>query len=273
MQISVFDMFKIGVGPSSSHTMGPWRAAMRFLQDFSPESLAAISHVSADLYGSLAKTGKGHGTDIAVQLGLCGEDPVTMDTTKIRGLVAKIADTRVISLSGGTEVSFDPKADIRFHCDTQLPFHPNALRLTARFDDHNKTEAVFYSVGGGFIVKEGETLDDQQETFPYPVECANDLLGYCTNNGLSISDLVMRNEQTLRTDSQIRDQLTEIKNVMFDCIHRGCQTAGTLPGGLNVHRRASGMANRLLGRDVPADRDEWMDLIKTEQGEFQRVLD
>ena len=272
-RISVFDMLKIGVGPSSSHTMGPWRAAQRFLHELSPGVRSAVSKVTVDLYGSLAKTGKGHGTDIGVQMGLSGLDPETVDFATIQQRIRKISQTKQIKLAGSREVPFDPDADIAFHGEQQLPFHPNALRFTAMLDEGTESDAVFYSVGGGFIVKEHDAQVTAPHPLPHPIDTATELLAHSGSNSCRISEIVMRNELTWRSKSEIREGLAAIWDAMIDSIHRGCQTEGTLPGGLNVRRRASGMAKKLLGKECSTDRDEWLAAIKSQSHDFQGVLD
>ncbi len=272
-RISVFDMLKIGVGPSSSHTMGPWRAAERFLHELSPDRWPNVLRVNIDLYGSLAKTGKGHGTDIAIQLGLSGEDPVTIRVNTINARIQEIADKKRIKLGGRCDVAFDPAADITFHREEELPFHPNALRFTADLSKGERHQAVYYSVGGGFIVKEGEEHTVPEVELPYPIDTAEQLLGHCAARACRISDIVMRNELQWRDETTIRDGLAAIHETMMASIHRGCQTEGILPGGLGVQRRAAGMAKRLLGGPCPSKRADWVDAVKHQSGEFQRVLD
>lgn len=270
--LSVFDMFKIGVGPSSSHTMGPWLAAGRFSKELGPRT-ADVERVTVDLYGSLAKTGKGHGTDVAVQLGLCGHDPKTINVRLIDQYVRRIASSHTIELCDRA-VSFDPAADIRFHFAEQLPKHPNGMRFTARLSGDRQQRAVFYSIGGGFIVKEGdEGSADQLANLPFPIESARDLIRHCESQSLRISEVVLRNEATWRDSAEISQGLAAIRNTMLDCVHRGCLTDGFLPGGINVHRRAFGATRRLLGRPCPTDREEWIRLLCKQPREFQRVMD
>jgi L-serine dehydratase len=272
-RISIFDLLTIGVGPSSSHTMGPWRAAQRFLNGLSSETRAAVSRITVDLYGSLAKTGRGHGTDIAVQLGLCGETPETIDVATIDQRIRDIASTGRIRLSGSLEVPFDPDTDITFHDNQQLPFHPNALRFSARFDNGTEQDAVFYSVGGGFIVKEQDLLDASPVELPYPIDTASELLAHCDSHAFRISDVVLQNELCWRDESEIREGLAAIRQTMFDSIWRGCHTEGVLPGGLQVQRRAGGMARRLLGSEAPSELAGWLQAIRGQSHDFRRVLD
>ncbi len=271
--LSVFDMFKIGVGPSSSHTMGPWQAARRFLGELTPETLADVERITVDLYGSLAKTGKGHGTDVAVQLGLSGNDPRTIEVDIIDECIRQIANSKRLLLSGKSTVPFEPATDIVFRDEEQLPLHPNGMRFTAFGKDGTKTEAVFYSIGGGFITQEGESAETDSTTLPFPINCADDLLGYCRREGLRISEIVMRNELAWRSELEIHTELAAIKDAMLDCVHRGCRTEGMLPGGLNVQRRAACTAANLLGHPCSADRNGWLNEIREQSRDFQCVLD
>ncbi|MFK8113341.1 MAG: L-serine ammonia-lyase [Rubripirellula sp.] len=268
--ISVFDMFKIGVGPSSSHTMGPWRAAQRFLTEHSFES---ARRVTVELYGSLAKTGKGHGTDVAVQLGLSGYDPEFVNVDEIRSIIAGIRQERRISLAGKHTIDFDPAADIVFHMNEQLPFHPNGMRLTLDQQDQGLLSAVYYSIGGGFIVKESDTESSAAHELPFPIDTASELLAHCEHEQCRIADIVLRNELTWRTDAEVRTRITQIKECMLHSIHRGCCTDGVLPGGLDVHRRAGKMASKLFGENCPSDYDAWIESMRNQSGDFQRVLD
>jgi L-serine dehydratase len=272
-RISVFDMLKIGVGPSSSHTMGPWRAAQRFLDELAADTQSAVSRIQVELYGSLAKTGRGHGTDVAVQLGLRGECPETIDTTAIPERIREIATAQRIRLRGSHEIPFDPKTDIVLLDDRQLPLHPNALRFVATLEDGTEYDAVFYSIGGGFIVKEHDRPERTALELPYPIETASDLLAHCTAKACPISDVVMENELCWRDESEICDRLGTIQETMIDSIRRGCHTEGVLPGGLQVRRRAAGIARRLLGTAAPGDSATWTQVIKAQSHDFRRVLD
>lgn len=271
--ISVFDMFKIGVGPSSSHTMGPWRAAERFLLDLPDDSLASTTRIVVDLYGSLAKTGKGHGTDIAVQLGLAGKDPETMDVDSIGPTIEQIANAQSISLADRNKIDFDPAADIVFHLEEQLPFHPNGMRLTATLNDGDTFSRTYFSIGGGFIVCEGQSAVTGDHELPHPIDTAEQLLKHCNETSQRIADVVRANEQSWRSASEVSQRLARLKDTMFACIHRGCRTDGILPGGLKVHRRASGMAAKLLGAATPATVPEFIDAIDKCPAGFQNVLD
>ena len=200
--ISVFDIFKIGVGPSSSHTLGPWRAALRFLQTLRDHyGLEQVAQVKVLLYGSLAKTGKGHGTDIAVQLGLCGDDPVTFDVDRISAKIQHIAKTRQLLLGGRQGVPFHPEEDIAFLITESLPFHPNAVTFLAQLNTGASIAETYYSIGGGFVIKEGENTNSHSINLPFPINTSNDLLHWCMKTGLTIHEVVMENESAWRSEA------------------------------------------------------------------------
>ncbi|MFN8288164.1 MAG: L-serine ammonia-lyase [Chitinophagales bacterium] len=272
--ISVFDIFKIGVGPSSSHTLGPWRAAERFLNELKAAGkLNDVVSLHVKLYGSLAKTGKGHGTDIAVLMGLSGEDPVTFDTTQLTAKVESIQKNARINMAGEREIAFNPAVDIAFLKKESLPYHPNALSFTATFADNSQTEGIYYSVGGGFVVKDGETSSAGMKVHvKYEVNDADDLLQYCMRAGLSISQLVMENEKGWRSTDETRKGLLRIWQVMKDCIYRGCHNEGILPGGLNVGRRAAQMNRRLLKGASYTNFEEWVEIIQKSDKSFSSIM-
>lgn len=272
--ISTFDIFKIGVGPSSSHTMGPWRAAQRFLAASRDRGrFDRITGVRVDLYGSLAKTGHGHGTDFAVILGLAGEDPVTCDTDHIRDRVEHIRAAGRLALDGARRISFRPESDIVFHADTTLPFHPNGLSFTATFADGSEASETYYSVGGGFVVQEGQSLDAGRAVrLPMPIDTAADLLRHCRTHGLTIPEVVGRNELTWRTAEQIRSDLRSIWRAMRECMFRGCQTAGVLPGSLGVIRRAATINGSLLNNREFDSLEVWEAAVRQTGGGFRDTL-
>ncbi|MBO9634080.1 MAG: L-serine ammonia-lyase [Chitinophagaceae bacterium] len=273
--ISVFDIFKIGVGPSSSHTLGPWRAAQRFIKALeSRQPIFNVVSVRVLLYGSLAKTGKGHGTDIAVQLGLCGDDPVTFDVHQIQPKIKDIATMKKLVLNGQHEIDFDPTEDIELLMTESLPFHPNAMTCLATFDNGDQIAETYYSVGGGFVVQEGEEAGGADAVqLPFPVDTADDLLHWCRKTGLSISEVVMENENCWRGESETKAGLLNIWQVMKECIYRGCHTQGTLPGGLNVKRRAADLNKKLLQGREYHDYDSWLEAIRAGGQGFQYTLD
>jgi L-serine dehydratase len=272
--ISVFDMFKIGIGPSSSHTLGPWRAAQRFVQSLRERTaLTNIRELKVLLYGSLAKTGKGHGTDVAVQLGLAGEDPVTFAVENLEPRIRDIAAMCRLVVGGEHEVEFDPREDISFLITESLPFHPNALTFLVTLADGNSFAETYYSIGGGFVVKEGEGPAKSTVDLPFPVNNADDLLHWCIKTGLPIHDVVMENESAWRSDSATREGVLGIWRVMKECTFRGCRTTGTLPGGLDVKRRAADLARRLLKGESHTDYDAWIAAIRAGGSQFQYILD
>ena len=273
--ISVFDIFKIGIGPSSSHTLGPWRAAQRFVQALQQKNmLVNVIEVRVLLYGSLAKTGKGHGTDVAVQLGLCGDDPVTFAVDQIHSKIHDIAAMKKIVLLGLHEVSFDPGEDIDFLFMETLPYHPNALTFLATFRNGESVAETYYSIGGGFVIKEGEEAGGKQVAqLPFPVNKADDLLHWCIKTGMSVSDIVMENENTWRSEKETRDGVLNTWRVMKECIYRGSHTSGILPGGLNVKRRGAELSKKLLGKKQYRDYDSWLSAIRTGGNDFKYTLD
>jgi L-serine dehydratase len=272
--ISTFDIFKIGVGPSSSHTLGPWRAAQRFLARCRDLGLfEQIARVRTDLYGSLAKTGKGHGTDLAVLLGLSGEDPVTCDPAGLAEQAAAIRAAGTIRLGGVKPVPFWPDTDLVFNPGVTLPFHPNGMTFTAFLADGAEHAETYYSVGGGFVVQEDESPDERRSVrLPLPVDTAADLLAHCQAEGLTIPQVVRRNELTWRAPEQIRDGLRLIWKTMRGCAFRGCHTEGTLPGALGVVRRAAKLNRSLLGDCSSPDAESWVQAIRRCGGGFRETL-
>lgn len=273
--ISVFDMFKIGVGPSSSHTLGPWRAAQRFIQSLNDkELLQQVKELRVLLYGSLAKTGVGHGTDIAVQLGLCGEDPVSFDVNNIDARISDIRIMKKLILSGKHEIDFDPAEDIEFLMSESLPFHPNALSFLVTLQNENSFAETFYSVGGGFVIKEGEAeVASSGVSLPFPINTSAELLHWCMKTGMNISDVVLENENTWRSEKETKEGVFNIWRVMKECIYKGCHTEGILPGGLQVKRRGAGLNKRLMKGKVYNNYDSWLQQIKIGGDNFNYILD
>jgi L-serine dehydratase len=272
--ISVFDIFKIGVGPSSSHTLGPWRAAQRFVDTIrQTKGLQQVSGLQVLLYGSLAKTGKGHGTDIAVQLGLCGKDPVSFEVDQIIPAIEGIAASRTLSLGGEKNIVFDPATDLQFLFSESLPFHPNALSFLVKMEDSETIAETYYSIGGGFVVKEGEDKKASAVQLPFPINTSEDLLHWCRKTGLAIHEVVMENEHSWRPESETKARILKIWEVMRDCTYRGCHTQGILPGGLNVKRRAADLNNRLLKGKTYASHEDWVAAIRSGGHSFQYILD
>jgi L-serine dehydratase len=272
--ISVFDMFKIGVGPSSSHTLGPWRAAQRFIQSLTDQQkLNKVIHLKVLLYGSLAKPGKGHGTDVAILLGLSGDDPVTFRVDQIGHKITQITNSKCLSLGSIYDITFDMAEDIEFLFTESLAFHPNALSFLARFSGGETISETYYSIGGGFVVKEGDNKNNQTVNLPFPINTSADLLHWCMKTGMGINEVVMENENAWRPEKETKEGVLNLWNVMKECTFRGCNTTGILPGGLNVKRRAAQLNKRLLKDRIFASWEDWVQGIRTGGNSFQYILD
>jgi len=273
--VSVFDILKIGVGPSSSHTLGPWRAALFSLEDMKQRyGIDQIEGVQVMLYGSLAKTGHGHGTDVAVALGLMGADPVTFDVEKIYPAIDAIKASGSIQVAGAKTIPFDYKKDIRFLMNESLPYHPNALTFLYRLKNGEDTAATYYSVGGGFVEKEGaKDSANSAVELPFPIDTGRDLLHWGIKTGLSIPDIVMENEHAWRPEDETKAGVLKIWETMRNCIYRGCHREGILPGGLNVSRRAGKLNKRLLQGASYQNYNEWIRAIRAGGHAFKYTLD
>ena len=275
-QISVFDMFKIGIGPSSSHTLGPWRAAQLFLHSLEVQKLFdKVTKVQISLYGSLAKTGRGHGTDIAVQLGLNGYDPVTFDVNSIHSVINEINLKQLLKLNGKNEINFNPEKDIIFLFSESLPFHPNALMFDAWLDNKQKISETYYSVGGGFVVKDGQNNSSSlnKVDLKFPIDTSEELLIYCDQNKTSVSQVVMENEKCWRSEDEVRKGVLNIWRVMTECVYRGCHAQGELPGGLKVIRRAANLNEKFLLGKKYNNFNEWITEIRKGGNDFKFTLD
>lgn len=269
--ISAFDIIKIGIGPSSSHTMGPWRAAAEFVKELL--DLDAVEYVEARLYGSLAKTGVGHGTDVAVLMGLSGCDYTRIDTVTIPARFQSIQSGGRLLLGGKREISFDPARDLVFDHTTILSGHPNGMRFRARMADGSHFERIYYSLGGGFIATDTEPdpATSQRIVTPYPCHSGTDLTHTCQRLGLSVSDLTLLNEQAWRTQTEIEDHALGLWREIQACVFRGVNHEGYLPGGLRVRRRAAEINRNLLGSAVYQSMDEWLQLLRRQPRDFARV--
>ncbi len=248
--ISVFDMFTIGIGPSSSHTVGPMRAARRFGEALVDGILAEVASVQVELFGSLGHTGKGHGSDVAVILGLLGERPDEVEPDDVPAKVAAVQAVGKLLLLGDHEVRFRPDEDLHFHRKLVLPRHPNGMRFTAFDGAGTPIEArEYYSVGGGFVVDEGtpDVIHGGPLPLPYPFRSGDELLALCQRHGLSISTLMLENEKAHRSEAAVRAGLLRRWEVMEACVRRGCEREGILPGGLKVRRRAASIFRKLKG--------------------------
>src|SRR5687768_10290033 len=273
MAVSTFDLFKIGIGPSSSHTVGPMRAAARFAQKWLDDSglLARTARVRVELFGSLALTGRGHGTDKAVLMGLEGHWPNSIDPDLIPATLARIRAEKKLMLLGKHEIAFDEKTDLVFNKRQKLPFHTNGMRFNAYAADGAEIAArEYYSVGGGFVVNQDEAAENRivadTTVLPYPFHSGDELVAMCVANNLTISQLMFANEKVWRSEDEIRAGLREIWAAMQSCVERGVRsTVAVLPGGLKVARRAPLMFADLAARPEAAMKDpltvlDWVNL-------------
>ncbi len=274
--ISVFDMLKIGIGPSSSHTLGPWRAAERWINHLKKEDLFNnVTSVKVDLYGSLSLTGLGHSTDIAIILGLSGTDPEYIPMKKINKIVSAAKTNHEINFGGLNSIPFNVSSDIIFN-NKFLSFHPNGILFTAFNKQTEISSDTYYSIGGGFVVRE-ELIHAKEnikihKTFPYPIQNAKELEFYCNKHQTQISTIVLENEKSLRNEKTIDHEILKIWNTMLDSMYIGCHTEGILPGGLKVKRRAFNIHQKLIG-DLPYNSpDEWLDVIRKTTVKFRQLL-
>ena len=267
MAISVFDLFSIGIGPSSSHTVGPMRAARTFALGLADDGLLdRTAAVESQLFGSLGATGHGHGSNKAVILGLEGEDPETVDTRTVDSRVAAIREAGILRLAGRREIAFDEGSQLVMHRRKALPYHPNGMTFLARAADGScLRERTYYSVGGGFVVDENAAAGDRivadRTPLKYPFLSGVALLDRCRESGLPISEVMLANELAWRTEPEIREGLLHIWQVMQDCVDEGCETEGILPGGLKVPRRAHALHNKLSNDKWSVDPLKVMDWV------------
>ena len=272
--ISVFDMLKIGVGPSSSHTLGPWRAAEKFLAELRSQNIINTVHrVKVDLYGSLSLTGKGHATDLAVMLGLSGADPEYVPIDAIDSIIEDIKTNNELLLDYEFKIHFNIVSDIFFNKNF-LPFHANGLIFTA-FTNDSEYSSTFYSIGGGFVVKEEEDTNNKSEikcAFPFPVDKGAELLAFCHSENKKVSEIVYENEKSMRSEEVIHTEILRIWNTMLECMYIGAHTDGTLPGGLNVKRRAYDMHTNLIGIANYNSPQEWLQCIRHTEVKFRQIL-
>lgn len=272
-RISVFDIFKIGIGPSSSHTMGPWKAVRMCMDAYlQHHDLDNMERVTIELYGSLAKTGKGHGTDKAVQLALTGFSPETIDPAIINETIQSIAAKKQVVVLGKKRIAFDPAEHILYYFQKQLPFHSNALTITVFYSGGRAFSETYYSIGGGFVVKEGQSANSKPAAIPFPIDSGDDLLKWTQDAGMRISDVVMKNELYWRDETAIHQGLTNIWTTMLECMYRGCHADGTLPGGLNVKRRASYQNKKLILSDKYENAKAWIDILIKSKHSFSEIL-
>lgn len=269
MSVSVSDIFKIGIGPSSSHTVGPMKAGIRFCESIVKEDLnSKTSKIHCELFGSLALTGKGHGSDKAIILGLMGEAPESVDVDMVEHYLHNVEANGRISFQAKFDFAFEPKKNIEFLRTQNLPLHPNGMRFTAYDSEGTEIlQKIYYSVGGGFVVNhtEGENAEivtnDVEVKFPF--KSAEDILEHCRNNGFSISRMMKENEKSFRKEEETLEYLDAIWSCMEKCIERGCKQEGILPGGLKVKRRAAGLHRKLSHQKNSTDPlaiMDWVDL-------------
>ncbi|WP_336160222.1 L-serine ammonia-lyase [Amycolatopsis sp. VC5-11] len=269
MAISVFDLFSIGIGPSSSHTVGPMRAAKTFVDGLVEDGvLETVARVQAELFGSLGATGFGHGSDKAVLLGLSGERPEEIDTDTVPAKVAAIRESGRLAVGGTHEVAFVEDTDLTMHRRKSLPAHPNGMVFRAFAADGSLVrERTYYSVGGGFVRDESYETDtvfvEDSTPVPYPFRTGADLLKHCSDTGLPVSEIMLQNELSWRSREKIRAGLLQIWQVMAECVRNGYTHEGVLPGGLKVPRRAKSLHDKLLaedGADDPLYAMDWVSL-------------
>lgn len=271
MAISTFDLFKIGIGPSSSHTVGPMRAAGRYVEGLGEHGHLPHTHrIEVQLFGSLGATGKGHGSDKAVILGLLGERPESVDIEAVPALLATVAERCRLRLPAGHEIAFDPASDLVFHRHDRLPYHSNGMIFRAyAVNGELLRERTYYSVGGGFVVDDEAAGADRivvdETVLPFAFHSGAELLRRCESEGLSVSQLMLANERAWRSEAEIRDGLLNIWQVMRDCVERGCRTEGVLPGGMKVRRRAPRLYRQLISEtelnNVPLGTMDWVNLF------------
>ena len=273
--ISVFDMLKIGVGPSSSHTLGPWRAAQEWVQELRRTNLfETIDAVKVDLYGSLSLTGKGHATDLAILLGLSEADPEYIPIEDIAIIVERINTQEELYFKGGKKVPFF-KNSIVFNREF-LPFHSNGVTFRGFYEGKEVSTETYYSIGGGFIVQENNNLEEEIEinktNFPYPINRAKQLEEYCETNNMLISEIVYKNELEINSAEKIDFELQRIWDTMLECMYIGCHTKGILPGGLNVKRRAFDIQEKLIKDAQYSNPTEWITAIRNSEVKFREIL-
>lgn len=273
--ISVFDMLKIGVGPSSSHTLGPWRAAQQWIQKLKETNeFLLIEEIKVDLYGSLSLTGKGHATDLAVLLGLSGADPEYIPIETIDVIINDIQAKELLFFNNEKNISFI-NGSVKFNKEF-LPFHANGMTFRGYANGVEISTETYYSIGGGFIVQEDDNLTEDieinKQNFPFPINRATELEAYCEKEGLNISDIVYQNELVINSAEEIDKELHRIWNTMLECMYIGCHTQGILPGGLNVKRRAFETHQKLIKDAEYNNQQEWITAIRSTEVKFREIL-
>ena len=272
--ISVFEIIKVGIGPSSSHTMGPWNAAEMFLEEIKKfQSLQNVKEIYVEFFGSLAKTGVGHGTDIAAMLGLCGENFKEIDTDTIDVKITEIKNSSQLNLGGEKVLPFVYGENLILNMEKSLDFHPNGMVFKAIFENGEILEKDYYSVGGGFVAtKEDNSIKDNCIRTVYPCHKGEDVIKYCEKLGIEkFSDLVYINEEAWRTKDETRAEALYIWQQIKECIYKGISKEGILPGGLNVTRRAADFNKKLLGDKAYQNLEEWLQEVKSSDQNFNQI--
>lgn len=272
--ISVFEIIKVGIGPSSSHTMGPWNAAEMFLEEIKKfQSLQNVKEIYVEFFGSLAKTGVGHGTDIAAMLGLCGENFKEIDTDTIDVKITEIKNSSQLNLGGEKVLPFVYGENLILNMEKSLDFHPNGMVFKAIFENGEILEKDYYSVGGGFVAtKEDNSIKDNCIRTVYPCHKGEDVIKYCEKLGIEkFSDLVYINEEAWRTKDETRAEALYIWQQIKECIYKGISKEGILPGGLNVTRRAADFNKKLLGEKTYQNLEEWLQEVKSSDQNFNQI--
>lgn len=274
-QISVFDMLKIGVGPSSSHTLGPWRAAEKWIQELKDEqTFNLIETISVHLYGSLSLTGRGHATDLACILGLSGTDPEYIPIEDIDTIIEDVKLNGRIQFGGQFFIPFHFTESIIFN-ESFLKYHSNGLTFKAKLKNGTTTESTFYSIGGGFITKESTNNNTQHppiNRFPFPIQTSKELLHACESEGKSIAEIVWENETTLKSPEEVDRELHRVWDTMLECVYLGCHSEGVLPGGLNVRRRAFDSYQKLKGDEPYTSHKDWINTIRNTEVKFRQIF-
>ena len=273
--ISVFDILKIGIGPSSSHTLGPWRAAQQWISTLKASNcFLRVDEIKVDLYGSLSLTGKGHATDAAILLGLSGTDPEFIPIEEIDAILAAVKDSSLLYLNNEKMISFSID-NIQFNKEF-LPLNPNGMTFTAFQNKELISKETYYSIGGGFIIQEDDSLVDEikvtKQNFPYPINRAVKLEQYCEQENLAISEIVLQNELVLNPITKIDDELHRIWTTMLECMYIGCHTKGVLPGGLSVKRRAFDTHVKLIKDTQYTNPEDWIRAIRSTEVKFREIL-
>jgi L-serine dehydratase len=273
--ISVFDMLKIGVGPSSSHTLGPWRAAQQWIQSLREAQIFnKIDGIRIDLFGSLSLTGKGHATDYAVILGLSGTDPEYIPISDIENIISQVKSSNKLQFNNEKEINFSIE-NVVFNKDF-LPFHSNGITFRGFYKGKEISTETYYSIGGGFIVQEDDHLEEEidinKKNFPFPINRAVQLEEYCEKENLSISEIVYKNELEINSAEYIDKELHRIWSTMLESMYIGCHTEGKLPGGLNVKRRAFDTHQKLIKDTSYTNPEEWIKSIRSGEVKFREIL-